>query len=108
MKACSTPHKRGEYRHHCVILDNKGRIVSEAKNSYSKTHPVMARASAKLGLVKEYAHAEMLAIVRAKGKGVKLVVVRVDSKGNLAQSMPCVVCQELIKQAGIKSVEHST
>ena len=68
----------------------------------------MAKMSSKLGLDKCFCHAEQLALVRARGKGCKLFVVRVDSKNRPMYSSPCKVCTELIKESGhIKSVEFT-
>jgi deoxycytidylate deaminase len=91
-----------------VIVDKRGKIVAEAANDYQKTHPIMAKASKKLGMTKEYCHSEMLALVRAKGKGVKMYISRVDSKGNPCYSAPCPVCAALIAESQIKSVEYTT
>ena len=102
-----TPYKRGEQRHFCAIVDKRGRLISEAANSYTKTHTLMAKASKKLGVQKEFCHAEMLALVRARGKGVKIFVARIDSQGNACYSAPCVVCASLISESQIRSVEFS-
>lgn len=107
-KAREIPYKRGYQRHYALVLDKKDRIISEAANSYTRTHTAMARASKKLGMSKLYAHAECLALIRAKGKGCKLVVVRVDAQGNACYSAPCPVCSLLIQEAKhIKSIEYS-
>lgn len=81
--------------------------MSQATNSYSKTHPLMAKASKKLGMVKEYCHAEALALIRSRGKGEKLIVVRIDSEDRACYSAPCLVCADLIKNSHIKYVEFS-
>ena len=107
-KAREIPYKRGYQRHYALVLDKKDRIISEAANSYTRTHTAMHKASRKLGLCKDFAHAECLALVKAKGKGCKLIVVRVDSKGESCYSAPCPVCSLLIKEAKhIKSVQYS-
>ena len=106
-KCREIPYKRGEQRHYSVVVDKRGRLISEAANSYTKTHTIMAKTSKRLGLEKEYCHAECLAIVRAKGKGHKIYIVRVDAKNNACYSAPCPICAVLIKEAGIKVVEFS-
>lgn len=107
-KACEIPHKKGKFRHYAVVLDKKGRIVSEGRNSYVKTHTHMHKASRKLGLEKDFLHAEVAALLKSKGVGVKLVVVRVDCNGELMYSKPCPVCELLISEAEhIESVEYS-
>lgn len=67
----------------------------------------MKQVSSMLGLHKEYCHAEMLALVRSKGKGHTLYVARVDSNGKPVDSAPCPVCQTLINNSHIKEVIHT-
>jgi deoxycytidylate deaminase len=102
-----TPYKRGTQRHYAVIVDKRDRLVSEGANDYRKTHTLMAKASKKLGMRKEFCHAECLALVRARGKGVKMYVARVDSQGEACYSAPCVVCASLISESQIKSIEFT-
>ena len=107
-KASEIPYVKGQQRHYAVVTDKRGKIISESRNLYNKTHPQMARVSKKLGLDKTFCHAEQLALVRARGKGCKLFVARVDSKNRPMYSSPCPVCSVLIEESGhIKSVEFS-
>lgn len=107
-KASELPYQRHRSRHYCVIVDKRNRIIAEAGNSYQKTHPMMAKASKKLGMCKEYAHSEMLALVRSRGKGVKMYIARVDSNNKPCYSAPCKVCSALIAESQIESVEYTT
>lgn len=107
-RAREIPFIKGQQRHYCVIVDSRGRIVSEASNSYIKTHPVMKRASVKIDEKKECLHAEAHAMIRSKGKGVRLVVCRVNKNGKSMPSPPCAVCVEISKEyQNIKSIEFS-
>lgn len=109
-KACQTPYKKRQQRHYAVITDNRGRILAEGENSYTKTSPKMKRAGERVGLPdKVFWHAECKAIYSLKegAKAYKIVVVRVDSEGNPVHSAPCPLCQALIKEAGIKVVEYT-
>lgn len=107
-KAKQITYIKGQARVYAIITDKRGRIVSEGANSYSKTSTHMHRASRKLGLQKDYAHAECVAIVRSKGRGCKLYVARVGAKGQALPAYPCPVCRELIKEHGsIKSIEST-
>lgn len=106
-KAREIPYVKGQQRHYSVIVDKRNRVVSEASNSYTKTSPVMHKASKRLGLSKEYCHAEQLAIVRSRGKGHKLYVARVDSTGKAVYSAPCEVCSLLLRESHIKSIEFT-
>lgn len=107
-KARQIPYIKGQARHYALVLDHKDRIISESANSYTRTHTAMHKASRKLGLIKDFAHAECLAIVKSKGRGCKLLVVRVFADGKQANSEPCCVCKEILRNSHIKSVEYST
>jgi tRNA(Arg) A34 adenosine deaminase TadA len=107
-QARKIPYVKGQARHYALVLDSKDRIISESANSYTRTHTAMHKASRKLGLLKDYAHAELLAIVKSRGRGCKLLVVRVLADGSKANSEPCLVCKEILRNSHIESVEYST
>lgn len=48
-----------------------------------------------------------MAIVRARRNCDTVLVVRVNKSGELACSKPCELCQESMKQAGVKEVYYS-
>lgn len=100
---------RGQKRLFAVVLDKRNRLVSQGANSYTKTSSRQYKAAKKVGLPeKQCLHAEAVALFRSKGKGVKLIVARVDNQGNACMAKPCSVCCELIKvHSGILSVEHT-
>lgn len=109
-KAREIPYTKGQNRHYSILLCKRGRIISEGQNHYDKTSPRMKRAGEAVGLPdKTCLHAESLAIFRDKKRqGKKLIVVRVDSKGESCYSAPCPLCCYLIKEhGGIESVEFS-
>lgn len=108
-KALEVKYTKGQERLYSVITDKRGRIVSEGRNSFTRTHPEQARIASKVGYpLKQYIHSEMAAIVSDKsGRGYKITVVRVDSKGNLKYAEPCPICKQAIKEAGLKVVEYS-
>jgi len=106
-KANRIPYVRGEQRHYCIITDKRGMIVSEAPNSYVKTHTYMARVGKKVGLEdKCFLHSEVAALLADKRKrGYAMYVARVNSKGKSVNSMPCPICMEAIRQhSNIKRV----
>lgn len=85
--------------------------MSEASNTYQKTHPHQARLAKKVGLPdKIYGHAELLAINKDKRLlGRSLFVVRVDAKGVPRNATPCPICRLAIKQHGkIVNVKFSS
>jgi deoxycytidylate deaminase len=107
-KALEMPYVRNQQRHFAIIVDKRGRIVSSASNSYTKTSTVMAKAAKRVGLeCKVFCHAEQLALVRSKGKGYKIYVARVLSDGSVGNSEPCPVCALLLSESHIKEVEHT-
>ena len=89
--------------------DRRGRLIAVGKNSHVKTHPMQAKIAARVGLPKKiFLHAEMDALVKARGRRIhKLVVVRVDSAGRYACAKPCAVCAEAIRMARIEHVSHT-
>lgn len=59
-------------------------------------------------------HAEMSCLMNADwkrlskhSKSLKLIVIRLNSAGNIVQSKPCSSCQKLIHKFGICTVYHS-
>lgn len=95
------PHKRGIHRVYACVVDKQGRIVGESRNSYVKTHPLQKSFAERVGLpAKEYLHAEVGAIIRAKGRGVSIYVARVDSNGYPVNAKPCPVCELAIRESG--------
>ena len=93
-----------------IIYDKRGRPLAVGKNSYVKTHRYQAELAEKVGLPhKTYQHAEVAAIVRCKqlSRAHKIVVTRFGAKGQPQTAKPCPICQEAIRLAGIKIVEHT-
>ena len=91
-----------------TIYDRKGQIVSQAENSYKKTHPLQAMYASQCGEpYKVYLHAEIAALVKAKGKGYKIHVERHSKAGMPLLAQPCPICMLAIKEAGIKVVSFT-
>lgn len=110
-KAGEIAYIRGRQRHFAFVVDKANRIVGKGSNSYVTTHPLMLKAAKRVGLEdKCYIHAELAALISDKHrKGIKLVVARVNSKGDPVNSEPCIVCKELLRSfPNIKSIEYST
>lgn len=92
------------------VYDRKGNLLSVGRNSYVKTHPVQAKAANAVGMPKRiYLHAEIDAITKVRDWGIahKIVVVRRGSSGNELLAKPCPICEHVIKQTGIKRIEHT-
>jgi tRNA(Arg) A34 adenosine deaminase TadA len=93
-----------------IIYDKRGNVLSIGNNSYVKTHPLQAEYARRAGEPhKVYLHAEISAIVRCRSldKAHKIVIFRYMEDGSPAEARPCRICQEAIKVAGIKYVEHT-
>ena len=97
------------YQITAILFDKKGRPLSIGKNSYTKTHPIMARESAKHGEpYKVFLHAEIDAIVRCRDmeKAHRIVVMRFDANGLPVNSKPCPICMGLLSTYNLR-IEHT-
>lgn len=92
-----------------IAYDKKGRVISIGRNSYVRTHTIQFKYAAMAGKPGAiYLHAEIDAIIRARGKPIhKLFVSRVGHHGKYALAKPCPICQRAIDAYGIKYVEHT-
>ena len=92
-------------------FDKKGRLLSTATNSYSKTHPLQAYFAERVGhRAKIYLHAEIAAIIKAGDKQIhKIIITRYSPRTHKAlNAKPCPICAEAIKAYGIKFVSYTT
>lgn len=98
-------------KHYIVAkcYDKRGMLLSVGLNSYTKTHPIQSYFANKVGHAeKQYLHAEIAAILRAKDKQIyRITIERYNRAGNPACAKPCPICQEAIRAFGIKIVEHT-
>ena len=93
-----------------ILYDRKGRVLSVAKNSYTKTHTLQAKHASKVGLPdKIYVHAEIGCIIKCKdlSKAHKISVFRYTKDGKPANAKPCKVCMSALDEAGIEIIEHT-
>jgi hypothetical protein len=93
---------------HIAFLIRCGKIVHIGTNS-CKSHPETLKYAykdhQKVGI-----HAELSVCMKSGKENLKdysMVVLRVDRKGNLANSKPCCGCQSVIKQFNIGEVWYS-
>ena len=94
--------KRKSYRLGAVLFQ-KGQIISVGVNSY-KTHPKL-----KFRSEWPFLHAEQHAIFRwgiDRCEGLDMYVARVWKNNQSAVSKPCKICQQLIKDIGIKNTYY--
>jgi len=96
------------YKLTALAFDKKGRLLSVGTNNYVKTHPVQAKYAKKANEdYKIYLHAEIDALIKAKGKVHKLVISRLGANGQFLPSKPCPVCQMAIEDFGVVEVEYT-
>lgn len=97
-------------RHRIIAkcYDKKNRLLSSAENDYDKSHPLQKTYAAKAGMpYKEFLHAEILAIIRAKKPIHRISVARLNRQGKMRLAKPCEICQLAIEEAGIRLVEYT-
>ncbi len=92
-----------------TTFDKRNIKISSAKNNYNKTHTIQAKYAARVGKnYKLYLHAEILAIIRARGKQIhKIKIERYRADGTPGNAKPCKICELAIKEAKIKFVEYT-
>jgi deoxycytidylate deaminase len=99
-----------KYQVTAIIYDRKDNVLSIAQNSYVKTHPLQAHYAAKANEPHRiFLHAEIAAIVRCRDltKAHKIVVFRYHNDGTPANSKPCAVCAQALRNTPIKVVEYT-
>ena len=98
-------------RYHILAkcYDRKGRLLSAAFNSYTKSHPLQAYLAKQVGHENQIClHAEIAAILKCKGKPIyRITTERYDANGLPANAKPCKICQLAIKMFGITKVEYT-
>lgn len=89
--------------------DKRGRLLSFATNSWTKTHPLQAYFANRTGSpAKIYLHAEIHAIIKAGDKQIHRI--EIERKGKYGQHLlakPCPICMEAIKAYGIKEISFT-
>lgn len=88
--------------------DKRGRLLSVGQNSYKKTHPLQAHFAAQVGLHdKQFRHAEIDALLKAKGKQVHRIHVERFIHGKEALAAPCPICMYAIQKFGVKVISYT-
>lgn len=103
-----------DYRYRVVafVLDDRGHIITEGWNSYTKTHPIQRNAALEHNdEFKQYLHAEIHALSRLSYKQLSrkdsIVVLRMNSNKELLPGKPCPICSSVIGHYGISNIIHS-
>jgi len=99
----------GKHTITATITDKRGRILSQAQNNYTKSHPFQHRIACSVGQPDRiYLHAEIAALIKLKGgTPYKIFVERYTKNGKPANAKPCLVCEQAIKLKGIHRVEYT-
>jgi len=84
-------------------FDKNGRLLSEATNNYTKSHPLQSYFASRVGHpAKIYLHAEIHAIIKAGDKQIhRIEITRIGKQGQMLNAKPCPICTEAIKAFGI-------
>lgn len=92
-----------------AILVKKNKVISVGMNRH-KTHPKQKRRISEDGIVfgKNKIHAELDCLIRSPVEvdGSMMVVVRRNATG-VGLAKPCVNCEELLREYGVKRVIFS-
>ena len=94
-----------------AILLNKSKIVEQAVNLDTKSHPKQANYAKRVGRKEKiYLHAEIAALVKCRVECDTIVVARLGGHDHnqLRNAKPCPICQLALEEAGIKNVIYST
>jgi deoxycytidylate deaminase len=102
-----------------AILLKKNRIIASAVNDYTRTHPVQYWAAQNAARIfnepqlenKNYLHAELRSLIKARDDADTIVVCRVGGHGGqeLRMSRPCVICSEYIRScSSVVHIHYST
>lgn len=91
-----------------LAYDKRGKLLSVGRNSYVKTHPMQARFAKLSGRAAAiYLHAEVNALIKARQRVHKLVILRYNKRGKPVIAKPCPACQLAIESFGVRIVEHT-
>ncbi|NBO99256.1 MAG: hypothetical protein EBU90_03895 [Proteobacteria bacterium] len=96
---------------HFAFGFRKNKLLAIGQNNPEKTHPQALLLSQRfnLGLEHPYLHAETDLISKLWGKyyidnSMKMVVVRLNKRGQLRCSKPCERCSQIIEALGINKI----
>ncbi|SOK58937.1 hypothetical protein [Yersinia phage fHe-Yen9-03] len=98
-------------KHYTIIacaLDKKGRVLSMRTNDYNCSHPLQKHYAEKVGRPEAiFLHAEVATLIAARKEVYKLLIARIDVKGNPLPAKPCQICEKAIAAFGVKEIEYT-
>src|SRR6478609_2123335 len=97
-----------KYKITAICYDKRGRIISTCTNQ-RRTHPLQGTYGRRVGQPhRQSLHAELGALLRAKGRPVhRIQVTRFTKDGKPACAKPCPACSLAIKEWGVKEVGYT-
>ena len=105
--------RQTQYVIKATIYDRRKNVLSVGRNSYSKTHPIMAKYGKRFNVHKVLIHAEVDAILKCQRKGLvhkahSIFVERYKPDGTPGNCRPCEICQTIIRElTPIKVINHT-
>lgn len=91
------------YQITCKAYDKRGRLISQATNSYTKTHPIQSHFASLVGEpYKKVLHAEIHALIRAGTKTVH--TLKIQNKNGSSLPHPCKICMKAIEVYKVKRI----
>jgi len=91
-----------------LVLDNNSSVIAISFNSYIKTHPYMKELAGKVHRHEAiYLHAEVSALIKARGNAHTIVIARLNADNKLALSRPCTICEIALKEAKVENVYYT-
>src|SRR6266478_6526269 len=98
-------------KHHmtATIWDRKGRLLSTASNSYTRSHPLQKHFAKLSGNPERiYLHAELAALLKCGTKQPHTIsVVRIKKDGTTGLAKPCAAYQLALKHWGVKVINYT-
>lgn len=91
------------------VYDKRGTLIAQARNSYTKSHPLMAH-FARLANQPErvFLHAEVAALLKCKENNAHSIVIeRFKKDGTPGNAKPCPICERAIKAWGIQRITYT-
>ncbi|QXO11278.1 hypothetical protein pEaSNUABM19_00132 [Erwinia phage pEa_SNUABM_19] len=105
-KKSSSTRKR--YTIIACALDKKGRVLSMRTNDYNCSHPLQKYFAEQVGKPEAiFLHAEVATLIAARKEVHKLLIARIDVKGNPLPAKPCPICEKAIAAFGVKEIEYT-
>lgn len=105
----SAPPAEEGWNRHIAVVFHKGRLVSIGSNK-NKSHPIAYKFRPREGAI--YLHAEVDALIKASRlvdtSQCHLYVFRLNKKGLLMNSRPCIGCCKAIEDYKVEKAFYST